>query len=228
MGTDDLFKKRRAAAKARKKEFLTPKPNSFLIVSEGEKTEPLYFDGLAAYINKKYGQGIDVEKPIIDTQGEGKCTVSLVRATEKIVSRANILYSQVWVAFDKDDFDDFDEAIALAEQKGYRVAWSNQSFEYWIFLHFNYSDSALHRHDWVDKLSKLFKQWGISPEGYKKNDPQVFEIVTTHGSLGAAVNNATRIEKEYDPQTKPSRQDPCTKVHHLILELKPYITELLE
>ena len=228
MGTDDLFKKRRAAAEERKKEFRTPKPNSFLIVSEGEKTEPLYFDGLAEYINKKYGQGIDVEKPIIDTQGEGKCTISLVNATEKIVSRANILYSQVWVAFDKDDFRDFDEAIALAEQKGYHVAWSNQSFEYWIYLHFYYSDSALNRHDWVDKLDKLFKEWGISPNGYEKNDPKVFEIATTHGSLRAAVNSATRIEKTYPPNTKPSQQDPCTKVHHLILELKPYISELLE
>ena len=228
MGTDDLFKKRRAAAKERKKEFLAPKPNSFLIVSEGEKTEPLYFDGLAEYINKKYGKGIDVEKPIIETKGEGKCTVSLVNATEKIVSRANILYSQVWVAFDKDDFQDFDEAIALAEQKGYHVAWSNQSFEYWIYLHFHYSDSALHRHGWVDKLSKLFKDWGISSDGYEKNDEKVFEIATTHGSLKSAVNSATRIEKTYPPNTKPSQQDPCTKVHHLILELKPYISELLE
>lgn len=228
MGTDDLFKKRRAAAKERQKEFLTPKPNSFLIVSEGAKTEPLYFDGLAAYINKKYGQGIDVEKPIIDTKGEGKSTVSLVNAAEKIVTRANILYSQVWVAFDKDDFQDFDEAITLAEEKGYRVAWSNQSFEYWIFLHFNYADSALHRNDWVDKLSKLFKQWGISTDGYKKNDPKVFEIATTHGSLKAAVNNATRIEATYTDQMRPSQKDPCTKVHHLILELKPYISELLK
>ena len=228
MGTDDLFKKRRAAAEERKKEFRTPKPNSFLIVSEGEKTEPLYFDGLAEYINKKYGQGVDVEKPTIDTQGEGKCTVSLVKAAEKVVSRAKILYSQVWVAFDKDDFQDFDEAIALAEEKGYHVAWSNQSFEYWIFLHFNYSDSALHRHDWVDKLSRLFKQWGISPNGYEKNDPNVFEIVTTHGSLKAAVNNAARVEATYDDQTRPSQRDPCTEVHHLILELKPYISELLK
>ena len=228
MGTDDLFKKRRAAAKERKKEFRTPKPNSFLIVSEGEKTEPLYFDGLADHINQKYGKGIDVEKPIIDTQGEGKCTVSLVNATERIVSRASIIYSQVWVVFDKDDFEDFDEAIALAEKKGYRVAWSNQSFEYWIYLHFYRSDSALHRGEWVEKLDKLFKQKKISSDGYAKNDSKVFTIATTHGSLKSAVNYAAGIEKTYPPNTKPSQQDPCTKVHHLILELKPYISELLE
>ncbi len=227
MGSDDLFKKKRAKLQKRKKELRIPKPGSFLIVSEGKKTEPLYFEGLANYISEKYGQSIDIEKPMITTQGEGKNTVSLIEATAKIVSRARILYSQVWVVFDKDDFRDFDEAIVLAEKYGYKTAWSNQSFEYWIYLHFNYSDSALHRNDWVKKLSELFKSWRINEEGYQKNDPKVFEVATTHGSLKAAVNNAIRIEKTYDNKSKPSLRDPCTMVHHLILELKPYISELL-
>lgn len=227
MGSDDFFKKKRAKLQERKKELCAPKPNSFLIVSEGEKTEPLYFDGLAKYINDKYGKSIDVEKPVITTQGEGKCTVSLVEATAKIVSRAPIMYSQVWVVFDKDDFCDFDEAIELAQRNGYDAAWSNQSFEYWIYLHFHYSDSALRRDDWVDKLSQIFKEWGINQSGYQKNNPKVFEIATTYGSLGAAVKNAIRIENSYHDFSRPSLCDPCTKVHHLIMQLKPYISELL-
>lgn len=227
MGTDDLFKKKRAKLQERKKEVWNPKPNSFLIVSEGKKTEPLYFEGLAKYINEKFGKSINVEKPLITTQGEGKSTVSLVEAAAKIVSRAPIRYSQVWIVFDKDDFSDFDDAIDLAQKYGFRVAWSNQSFEYWIFLHFNYSDSALHRDDWVKKLSELFKDWGIDPKGYQKNNPDIFEIVTTHGSLKAAVNNAMRIEKHWNNVARPSMCDPGTTVHHLILELKPFIDDLL-
>lgn len=46
MGSDDLFKKRRAARKQRQHEYKTPRANSFLIVTEGERTEPLYFKGL--------------------------------------------------------------------------------------------------------------------------------------------------------------------------------------
>ena len=42
MGTDDLFKKRRAERQKRKHEFKSVNTNSFLIVTEGEKTEPLY------------------------------------------------------------------------------------------------------------------------------------------------------------------------------------------
>ncbi len=60
MGTDDLFKKRRAARKQRKYEYKTPKANSFLIVTEGERTEPLYFQGLKKLILEKVGGTVNV------------------------------------------------------------------------------------------------------------------------------------------------------------------------
>ena len=40
MGTDDLFKKRRETRKQRQHETKTPKANSYLIVTEGKRTEP--------------------------------------------------------------------------------------------------------------------------------------------------------------------------------------------
>lgn len=226
MGTDDIFKKKREKLQKRRKEERTPKPNSFLIVSEGEKTEPYYFSGLAEYINNKYGDGIK-NKPIIEPRGEGRCTVSLVQKAAEIVSRSKIKYEHVWVVFDKDDFNDFDDAIELAEEYGFNVAWSNQSFEYWIFLHFNYSDSALHRDDWVDKLSDVFRELQIDSNGYKKSNPNIFKIVTTYGSLKSAIGNAKRINKNYSKTDKPSACDPCTTVHNLLLALEPYLGDLL-
>ncbi len=227
MGTDDIFKKKREKLERRKKELKDPTPNSFLIVSEGTKTEPYYFDGLAKYINEKYGNGVDVEKPLIDTSGEGRCTVSLVEETEKIVACSKIIYSQIWVVFDKDDFNDFDDAIELGKRKGYNIAWSNQSFEYWIYLHFNFSDSALHRDDWVKKLDTIFKDYKIDENGYEKNNSDIFNIATTKGSLKFAIQSAFRINDNYDSSQKPSQCDPCTNVHRLVLELEPYISELL-
>ena len=55
----------------------------------------------------------------------------------KIIKDAKIIYQNVWIVFDKDDFDDFDQAIQEAINRGYNVAWSNQSFEYWLYLHFS-------------------------------------------------------------------------------------------
>ena len=129
--------------------------------------------------------------------------------------------------FDKDDFNDFDDAIELWKRKGYNIAWSNQSFEYWIYLHFNFSDSALHRDDWVKKLDTLFKDYKIDENGYEKNNSDIFNIATTKGSLKFAIQSAFRINDNYDSSQKPSQCDPCTNVHRLVLELEPYISELL-
>ena len=229
MGTDDFFKKKRARLQERKAESRIPKPNSFLIVSEGAKTEPLYFGGLANYINELYkSNSIQSEQPIIDPLGEGKSTVSLVQKTSKIVARSPIMYEQVWVVFDKDDFDDFDDAIKLAEKNGFHVGWSNQSFEYWIYLHFNYSDAALHRSVWCQKLDEIFKSRRISDEGYEKNLSNIFDIATQYGSLKSAISNAIRVENSYNNATLPSKKDPCTTVYKLIQELKPYIRPLMK
>lgn len=156
MGSEDLFKRRREERKKRQHEFKTPKTNSFLIVTEGEKTETLYFKGIKKLIQEKVGGMVDVfEVPVIDIHGKGSSTGKLIEITERIVKYAKIMYQNIWVVFDKDDFEDFDQAIKDGAEKGYKIAWSNQSFEYWLYLHFNYSDSALYRDVWNDKLNDI-------------------------------------------------------------------------
>ena len=162
LGSDDLFKKRREARKQRKYEQRQPRANSFLIVTEGQCTEPNYFRGLQRLIQEKLGGTVDVvELPLIDVHGEGLATTALIQKTEDIVRRANVLYQNIWIVFDKDDFTDFNQAVKESTEKGYHAAWSNQSFEYWLYLHFEYSDSALHRSQWCIKLNKMFERHGI-------------------------------------------------------------------
>lgn len=75
MGTDDLFKKRREERKRRDYGFKQPRANSFLIVTEGKKTEPLYFKGMQKLIEERIGGTINVvEIPLIDIFGEGIAT----------------------------------------------------------------------------------------------------------------------------------------------------------
>ena len=52
MGTDELFKKRRAARKKRQHDIRTPQANSYLIITEGTRTEPFYFKGLQKLIQE--------------------------------------------------------------------------------------------------------------------------------------------------------------------------------
>ena len=225
MGSDDLFKKRREARKKRQHEYKTPKANSFLIVTEGECTEPLYFRGIRNRIQETVGGRVDViEQPMIEIQGEGCSTCKLIETTDQIIKEAKVIYQNVWVVFDKDDFQDFDHAIEVGMRKGYNIAWSNQSFEFWLYLHFNYSDSALHRHEWNTKLDELFKQYDLGEGCYLKNYDEIFDMVDTYDGVNTAIKNAKRRMAEFEKGgCKPSQYDPGTMVHKLVEALMQYI-----
>lgn len=228
MGTDDLFKKRREERKRRDYGFKQPRANSFLIVTEGKKTEPLYFKGMQKLIEERIGGTINVvEIPLIDIFGEGIATRKLIEKTEELVNRAKVIYQNIWVVFDKDDFEDFDQAIEEAEKRGYKVAWSNQCFEYWIYLHFYYSDSALHRDEWSRKLNEIFQQYDLGDGMYQKNDADIFANADRYDGVNTAIKHAKRRMAEFDRiKRKPSEYDPGTTVYLLVEELKNYLEEV--
>ena len=225
MGKSDLFQKRRQGRKKRRHEYREPRANSFLIVTEGKCTEPSYFKGMRKIIQERIGGMINiVEVPLIEIRGQGRSTGKLIDITEQIVKNAKIMYQNVWVVFDKDDFDDFDKAIQTANSKGYQVAWSNQSFEYWIYLHFYYSDAALHRNQWIKKLDDIFKQRQLGTGEYLKNCEDIFELVCKDEGIDRAIRNAKRRMENFDENRgKPSEFDPGTTVYKLVEELKKFI-----
>lgn len=227
MGSDELFKKRREDRKQRQYEYKKPRANSFLIVTEGKRTEPLYFKGMEKKIKEKIGGVVDViEVPVIDIQGEGCSTGRLIEVTERFVKEAKIIYQNIWVVFDKDDFEDFDEAVREGTNKGYKTAWSNQAFEYWLYLHFHYSDSALHRDDWNKKLDEIFKQYHLGEGKYQKNYKEIYDMVNIYDGVTTAIKNAKRRMADFDPKKcKPSEFDPGTTVYKLAEELKRFIDE---
>ncbi len=228
MGTDDLFKKRREARKQRQHEIKTPKANSYLIVTEGKCTEPNYFRGLKKLISDRIGGTVNiVELPSIDIYGEGSSTGKLIEITEQLVKDAKVLYQNIWIVFDKDDFEDFDQVIKEGLNKGYHVAWSNQAFEYWLYLHFYYSDSALHRDEWNEKLDEIFKQYGLGNGTYQKNYEDIYNMVNQNNGVNTAIKYAKRRMEDFNPnKNKPSEYDPGTMVYELVEELKSYLDEI--
>lgn len=223
----DRFKHKKEGRKPREYETKTPRANSYLIVAEGEKTEPLYFSGLVKVIKKNIGGNMEViEAPLVDINGEGRSTLDLVYETERIVSRAKIIYQNVWVVFDKDAFDDFDEAVALAEEKGYKVAWSNECFEYWLYLHFDYSDRPYTRFQWFKELNHLFRVLDLGNGRYRKNYKNLYKMLDSQDGINIAIKNAKRRMAKFDPERQlPSEYNPGTMVHLLVEELRSYIIE---
>ncbi|WP_227394387.1 RloB family protein [Jeotgalibacillus aurantiacus] len=209
MGSDDLFKKRKLERR-RKKRIIAP--DRFLIVCEGEKTEPNYFKSFKEMINQKKKHSVDIE-----IKGEGANTISLVKAAIQLKEQANPDYSQVWCVFDKDSFtnEQFNEACQMAEQNDIFLAYSNESFELWYVLHFEYSQSALTRYQYVEKLKSYLGD-------YKKNQKNIYELLNEHGNQKMAFSYAEKLCENVKCESY-ARKNPSTTVHRLVAELQRFI-----
>lgn len=186
----------------RRKNF-RPVRKSFLIVCEGEKTEPNYFTSFR------------VPKRIFDVYGIGANTESLVRQTIAIRDNQGTAYDEVWCVFDRDSFplENFNNALVLAENNDIEVAYSNEAFEIWYLLHFHYHDSATGRDRYKAMLTERL---GFR---YKKNDPAIYDHLEP--MQDAAIKNAKKLEKSY-PRLRPGYDNPCTRVYKLVEKLKAH------
>ncbi len=134
--------------------------------------------------------------------------------------------NKVWVVFDRDDFDDFDQAVQEGVERGYQIAWSNQSFEYWLYLHFHYSDAALHREEWKRKLDEIFERYQLGDGTYRKNYENIYQLVDSFDGVSTAVKYARSRMVEYEERScRPSSYDPGTTVYLLVEQLKKYLDE---
>ena len=194
-------------------------PANYLIVCEGKKTEPNYFNGLKKKINEKYGNKVDVLIPNIDIKGTGMNTTSLVKYTQKTVNHANKVYGQVWVVFDKDDYNDeqFDSAI---DNCNYNVAWSNPNFELWLLAHFKKINRYVSKDDVLQEIGKEFQEKGLGD--YTKNDTNIFDKVTGEGKLHTAIKNCEYM-KELNKDGQASQRNPMTRVYKIVDGLKEYL-----
>lgn len=172
---------------------------SFLIVCEGTETEPKYFERFR------------VPGLIVRAEGTGRNTISLVKEALRLREIYN--YDQVWCVFDKDDFpiDNFENAIQMATENGMKVAYTNQAFELWYVLHFCYMQNANGREAYMDMLDKFLKF------KYEKNDPRMYQILLP--KIETAIENAKKLIKLYN-SSHPGRDDPSTRVHELVIELR--------
>ncbi len=215
---EQLKKEKREAKAAKKRKVATrDKIVRFLIVCEGERTEPNYFKGL---VKDRYSE-VRAEEIV----GEGRSTCALVKKTEEIRLRLErqrqLRFDRVWVVFDKDDFNDFNEAIALANQKGYGAAWSNEAFELWYLLHFVYLDAAISRADYIAKLETEIRKFeGHKDFKYRKNDEGIYSLIQEIGNEEMAKVGARKLRSFFKHTLDYKSHKPCTAVDILVEELE--------
>ena len=199
MGTDDLFKKRGINLKRKIAQRLVKK--RILIVCEGEKTEPNYFKSFRITSADIIGKGFNTES-----------LVNFAKEQEEKAKEEKIPYDQIWCVFDKDSFSKtkFNTAIQQAETYGFKIAYSNECFELWYLLHFEYITSALTREQYNKKLTKLLK------EEYKKNSMDMYDVLLPKQKQ--AIRNAKKLLKNFSNNSF-AEYNPSTTVYLLVEEL---------
>jgi hypothetical protein len=157
-----------------------------------------------------YFRGFRFPGLVIEIKGLAVSPVQLVDEANQLVQGKE--YDQVWCVFDRDDWpiDNFTGALSKARAKGIKVAYTNEAFELWYLLHFNYHDTAIGREKYKAKLTENLGKT------YFKNDPTIYS--TLKAKTDTAIHNAKRLFAQYEPPN-PAEDNPSTTVHLLVEQL---------
>ncbi|MBP5623118.1 MAG: RloB domain-containing protein, partial [Thermoguttaceae bacterium] len=125
----------------------------------------------------------------------------------------------ICLVFDRDEFDSFDRIIVKAEKEGFEVGWSNPCFEIWMHAYFGKMPTAASSKECVGNFADEFKRkTGLE---YKKNEPDIFNILERYGSFEKARKLARRKEREAErAYSKPSDRSPSTTVYKLVEKIR--------
>ncbi|MEO5912100.1 MAG: RloB family protein [Pelobium sp.] len=195
---------------------------TFLIICEGENTEPLYFEGFP----------VPSKSVII----EGGCNTKnkLVDFAIKKSKEEENKDREIWCVFDYDikpdeaatQPQDFNSAIDKAEQHGLKVAWSNDAFELWFVLHYQMLETKLTRHEFYGILKE---KWQLeSFHNTAKTVAFCEEHYERHNGINGAsqhlaIRRAEDLHTHFGVDKNYAKHCPCTTVYLLVRELNKNI-----
>lgn len=124
---------------------------------------------------------------------------------------------------EKEYFDSFDlstKDVVCINCKGYQIAYSNDAFELWFYLHFQYPSQANHRTFYYTQLSSYlgfdYEKKGKCLEQCKNN----YDLLKDKQKK--AIKYAKQLlEKHGEPPYH--KRNPATTVHLLVGNLNNYL-----
>lgn len=194
----------------------------FLIVCEGEKTEPNYFKSFP----KKVGKFIyDIE-----FEGGGISTLKVVEKAIELRGQSKQKYDRVWAVFDRDSFraNSFNSAIMKAKANKISCAWSNEAFELWYLLHFHNRITAMKRDEYKEAIEEAVNNRAGKKKNlfkYKKNDAGMYHLLNKTGNQDSAIKWAKELARKNTGE-QFANYNPQTMVYKLVEELNGQSEEL--
>lgn len=183
-----------------------------LIVCEGEKTEPGYFEDLRRHFRLS---SANIE---IAENDEGSNPINVVDCAIKRY-RSDRGYDRVYCVFDRDRHARYREALAKIEEERarkkvpIRAVPSIPCFEFWILLHFEFTTRQF---DVVEgsPCDEVIRSLRTYLPGYRKGEPVFDHLV---GRIDAAITNAQRVILFHETS---GTDNPSTRVHELVQNLR--------
>lgn len=213
MGSEDLFHKKRAkkAAELTRRKSRRAAYAKVLIVCEGEKTEPYYFEDLKNHYKLN---SANIE---ISNKG-GSSPIGIWQyANQRFTQEKNASdpFDKVYCVFDKDTHTTYQDAcnkIAAAKPKDtFFAITSVPCFEYWLLLHFTYSTAAFVAQPGNSAGAQMEAELKRFWPGYTKGMTDVF--TQRLDQLDFAKQNAVRA---LAAANATHTDNPTTRVHTLV------------
>lgn len=220
MGSEDLFHKRKARESAllQRQKLERARNKRWLIVCEGTKTEPHYFRELLEDLGIRHqvvriapNDGVSPDR-----------VVAHALALYDEDAQGGDAYDMVYCVFDRDTHTTFDAAVRRtkdlrAEGKPLEAVTSTPCFEFWLLLHFGYTDQPFHaagKKSVGDQVvTSLKTKQGFSK--YGKGQKGIYARLK--GKLDDALGYAEQLRNHC---IATGSINPATDIDKLILELR--------
>jgi len=206
--------------------------DSFLIVTEGKVTEPVYFQLLReslqlATVTVKIQPGrASYPKHVINSAADE--VTALARRVKKKQTAINEVekYDHVWAVIDTDvavSQGIWPDVQQLADSRGVKLAHSTPCFEFWILLHIQgYTTRA----DLLNgDLAKAAVEKALGKE-YSTNEETAKAVIPTFlAKWPEAFQHAQRVRAHHRAASTPPPGNPSTEVDQLVCALNDAATE---
>lgn len=195
-----------------------------LIVSEGSKTEPQYFNEIRAEF-RLHTANVEVRP-----SGTGTAPLQVVQYARELFEQGDRhrkiqprAFEQVYAVFDRDDHDGYFPALEQAtslngklrndasQPVAFKAIASVPSFELWLLLHFEDIQAPLHR----DEVMRRLRQY---IPNYAKGVRGTFAITRTY--LDIAILRSQQLARRFTAHDAPEPYTGIVELVQLLTTLK--------
>lgn len=224
MGSENLFHKRKAKRQQDSvRRNANRKPyDHVLIVCEGEKTEPFYFEEMRVHL--------DLDSANIKIDGScDSSPKSVVEYAQDLFNKERVKagnYDRVFCVFDRDQHQTFSYALdkinsinVKLKNEGYSEAdvfmaiRSIPAFEYWFLLHFTPSTKPYSPVGTKSVGDQMIDDLKIYLPNYEKKQKGIYKYSIDNGLIEGAKAHSKRI---FENSKSTGDINPSTNVHDLV------------